>query len=118
MSFLSEQDLLYSRAQGGSLSNGEWIGTFNLSTSFRGAIQPGPGTNMQMVPDGWRNRVVLRLYTLTELHTISSVVPDRVLWDGDYYVVISKEDWSHSALSTRHIKYYLVREEDYESDKG
>lgn len=80
----------------GSYVNGRWVEGGETSFTITASVQPSNGDEMQMVPEGRRNRKVYTLYTSYLINTVTDTNPDQLVIYGDRYEVIRVENWHNN----------------------
>ena len=74
-----------------------------------GSFQPLRPWQINMVPEGFRNREAKMFYTTDTLKVLSPTQRPDILVDGDVrFMVVGESDWS--AFLLPHREYVLVRE--------
>lgn len=92
----------------GSYVNGRWTGEVaGTPYNITGTWQPATATEVMTLPEGRRERSVMRIYTATRLNgLVSDKNPDRVTMGGQVYEVYSRESWQNGLLP--HYKYLVT----------
>jgi hypothetical protein len=70
------------------------------TTQVKGSLQPMTGRELQLLPEGLRNRGVWKFYSQTSFQTADVAecgVPDRLVFDGVTYEVHQVDPWDHVA---------------------
>lgn len=94
---LDSPDLSVER-RSGSYVNGIWTAAAPTVFTIKGSAQPA-GENVELLPEGVRERDAIVIYTATELLTTRSPsntggIADRVLFGGRRYEVQNVDDWA------------------------
>lgn len=108
MSLFNTVTLTVTPRTSGSYVNGRWANeTSGTPFTVIGSVQPADLKEVQALPEERREHSVLRLYTQTELHSLSSTKnPDRISIDGKNYEVFKKGAFSNGIIP--HYKYLLT----------
>lgn len=72
------------------------------------SVQPLNPREMEMQPEGRRNKEVFKLFTSVELFTVEDRNPDKIVVFGDTYEVVSVERWKNSIIP--HYKAVIVKQ--------
>lgn len=91
----------------GSRVNGRYVETPDTSYEITGSWQPATPREIQSLPEGRRERSVMKIYTSSELTNFSANQnPDRVTVGGRTYEVFGKERWGNGLIP--HFKYLVT----------
>lgn len=77
------------RKSGGGYVDGQYIEGTDASIFLKASIQPASPEEMQELPEGRRTDEVFKMYTKTQMFTVTDENPDHLLIDGQNYEVIS-----------------------------
>lgn len=86
------------------------VDTFDLEQGV--SVQPLTGKQREVVPEGFRDRNLIKLYTQTELRGIDvagKVRADRITYSDEDYVVYSIENWDPNGC---YWKVIAIKEND------
>lgn len=94
--------------------NGNWVEAKETTNKFKakGSIQPVTGSDLNKLPEAFKDTESLKIYTQTELKTVddtSNREADIIIIDGKRYQVSVVENWRQ--LSTKHYKVFVMLEE-------
>jgi len=109
MSLIPRQSLFYYNNTG-SYVNGIWVkDVLPNPISFKASVQPLRAREMDMLPEGRRNRCSYRLYTSTLLNTVeqNGSNPSLVDIQEELYEVYSKASWNNGIIP--HFKYIVIK---------
>lgn len=113
MSLLGETTLTRKRAAAGAYTAGRWVAGGTSSTTFLGSVQPLPGKDRQVLPEGLRNRDGRKVYcdrgTLRVDSQHDGTSADVVEIDGVDFVV-AHVDSEHPLLE--HDRAFVVRAQE------
>jgi hypothetical protein len=90
-------------------SDGRWVTPCSASIDITGCIQPAGPEDMQRLPEGFRSKKALRLYTVYNIRTANQATgtpADTFEWEGDIYEIQSIDKWKkliphYKAIATR-----------------
>ncbi len=107
-----DETLTLSRVDGVSTqdSRGALVSPSRTNTSFTGSVQPITGQELLNFPENQRVRQPIRIFTETELKTISqkdNTEQDIVIRGGINYTISTVEDWSGGDVPAD-MKHYRV----------
>jgi hypothetical protein len=78
----------------GSFVAGRWVSGAPFQFQVTASVQPASGKELDRLPEGFRTREVLAVYTATELRVgAAGVPPDRIEVQGGTYEVQAVERW-------------------------
>lgn len=83
-----------------------------LPWKMMASIQPISGFQVLALPEGMRNKELLKVYTTTSLQMAdesSGTIGDRFTWNGRLYEIISKFNWADTDLT--HYKFVAAKVE-------
>ena len=106
------QVVLVRRFEPGSYVDGEFVEGANWTFDIEASIQPVVGNELEVLPEGRRDRETFKLYTAMELLSVSLQDhrnPDRVNIFGSEYEVFSVEPWRNNIRN--HYKVIVQRAE-------
>lgn len=78
-----------------TLLNGRKVAASSTTFSIVGSVSPAPGKTLELLPEGYRGRAGVVVFTATKLQTAEGGQdPDLVSIGGQSYQVAALEDWS------------------------
>lgn len=79
--------------------------------STTASIQPTNGEDMKLVPEGRRDQKTYKLYTSTQMKTVTDQNPDQVEIRGERYEVMEVWPWQNTLVlsPTHHYKYIAMK---------
>ncbi len=115
MSLFHPLSLTVNRYALGSYVNGRWVqGSLQNTFSIYASWQPANGDEMQTLPEGRRNSVAYKGYTITQLYTADQKQNTDIDFivgpDSQEYEVIQVESWNNGLID--HYKFMAVREKE------
>ena len=115
MTFVREEDItVYLKTEGSfDLDTGEYAGSTETSTGYRGNIQPISGKTLERLPEGTRTRAQYSLWVHKPLNE-----KDQVLYKSKRFEVYESQDWNQDSSSIRHYKYVMLRTKNQSKDRG
>jgi len=96
---------------------GRMVESTPVSSTIRGTIMPISGRDLYKLPEGDRSRVVYKIYSLQELRTATpgGAPSDRVIYDGETYIVYQSQKWPRVGSEPLHWKATLVKFQEDET---
>lgn len=70
------------------------------SDTVTGSFQPITGRELELLPEGMKNRGAWKFYTQADFQTVNVSecgIPDRLVFDGVTYETQRVDDWAHAA---------------------
>ncbi len=102
------QPLKVFRKSGGSYVKSEWVDGPETEIDITATIQPlSNGEEMQVIPEGRRSNETYKLYTSSELFTVTDDNPDEVEVYGKRFEVYGKAIWQNGLQN--HDKYIVTK---------
>lgn len=97
------QPRIIQRHTGGGYTNGEWAPGGMVSVDITASVQPASREDLINLPEGRRLSDYIRLYTSTELYTVSEgdqpQQPDQFDWHGHTYECVEVGMWQNRIVS-------------------
>lgn len=85
------------RHEAGTYNKGRWSEGAETITTITASVQPVTGKELELLPETFRARGTVKIYSTTELFQGSRELgqsPDSIIWNGKRYEVDTVEDWS------------------------
>lgn len=106
MGFRSAQTII--RRGAGVYSGGQWVEGSDTNLTIYASVQPANGEELKALPEGYRTKETLKLYSSDELIPLGdNRRPDILLWRGAQYEISLKGPWQSGVIS--HFKYYASK---------
>lgn len=90
------------RQIGGSYINGEWVPGELSNINIAASVQPASREDMVVMPEGRRLSDYIKLYTSTELYTVTEgnqpQQPDLFDWHGHTYECVEVGMWQNRVV--------------------
>lgn len=83
----------------GAYVNGFWVEGAESTFTIQASVQPLKGKEMEMLPEGRRNSQSVKIYTDTQLQTVASGNPDRLVAFGHDFEIQTVEPWQSNVLN-------------------
>lgn len=107
------QDLTVTRQQPGQYVDGIFQPGTTETLTVRASVQPVSPDDVQLLPEGKRNRQAFTLYSDAEINVAddqTTTAGDRVDIDGDTYQATARQPWQNSIIP--HYRTVVVKEAD------
>lgn len=96
------QPRVIQRPVGGSYVDGEWVPGSTTDINITASVQPASREDLVNLPEGRRLSDYIRLYTSTELYTVTEgdqpQQPDLFDWHGHTYECVEVGMWQNRIL--------------------
>jgi hypothetical protein len=90
--------LTVTRYAAGDWVDGRYLDASTATVTAQASVQPIRGRELLMLPEGWRTREPVQVYTETELLTVDEAAgtkPDQFAFGGRTYEVHRVEAWPY-----------------------
>lgn len=78
--------------------NGQWTEPEPAVIPMMAGVQEASGADLELVPEGYRTKRVIKLYVENELKIASKkdkIKADFILWDNEIFQVKNLRNWNH-----------------------
>lgn len=81
------------RLAAGSYTNGIYADGSASTFTIYASVQPLKGLEIMLLPENRRLSQAVKIFTSTLLNITSTANPDQILYNGNYFEVVSAEPW-------------------------
>jgi len=99
--------VLIKRKQGGAYIDGQYVDGNDVDITIKASIQPASPEEMQELPEGRRSDEIFKMYTKTQMFTVTDENPDHLFIDSEEYEVVGVGKYQSSVIS--HYKVFIAK---------
>ncbi len=112
MSLLNTVTMQYITRSGGAYVRGKWTdGSEAAPVTIQGTFQPSKGNELEVLPEGRREKSTYTVYTKTQIKTVNQfdeTQADILVKDSIRYLVVVAEPWQNNIIN--HYRLLVQRE--------